>query len=311
MSRMIGPYAIQGLLGSGGIGEVYAALDQDLGRRVALKALRPEFSEDSDLIERFRNEAASLARLHHPNITMLYSLYRDSNSGRQSVFMVMEMVCGETLEAILARAGRFSTRSCLAVMAQAVAGLSYAHSVGIIHRDIKPSNMMLNDAGLLKITDFGIARMRGSQRLTRHGAMVGTLNYVAPEQIRGQESDERSDLYSLACVLYELLSGRKPFVGLTEYELIRAQLEAEPEPLSASIPDLEQSIDQAVMRALAKNPDDRFSSVAEFAEVIGTASVQDAAVAIVKELVLADVPLVGPTARDDRFLPDPYETPPD
>jgi serine/threonine protein kinase len=311
LSRIVGPYAIQGLLGSGGIGQVYAALDQDLGRRVALKALRPEFSEDPDLLERFRNEAANLARLNHPNITTLYSLYRDANSQRQSVFMVMEMVNGETLEAILARAGRFNTRGCLAVMAQAVAGLSYAHSVGIIHRDIKPSNMMLNDAGLLKITDFGIARVQGSQRLTRHGAVVGTLNYIAPEQIKGHESDERSDLYSLACVLYELLSGRKPFVGLTEYELIRAQLEVEPEPLSASIPDLEPLIDRAVMRALAKNPDDRFASVGEFAEMLGTAAVQDAAVAIVKEQVLADIPLIASCAQDERFYLEPYEGSPD
>jgi serine/threonine-protein kinase len=208
--RIVGPYAIQGLLGSGGIGHVYSALDQDLGRQVALKALRPEFSHDPDLLERFRGEAANLARLNHPNITTLYSLYRETNTQRQNVFMVMELVNGETLEAILARLGRLSTPVCLAVIAQATAGLSYAHSVGLIHRDIKPSNMMLNDVGLLKITDFGIARVQGSQRLTRHGAMVGTLNYIAPEQIKGHECDERSDLYSLACVLYELLSGSKP-----------------------------------------------------------------------------------------------------
>jgi serine/threonine protein kinase len=311
VSRIVGPYAIQGLLGSGGIGQVYAAIDQDLGRQVALKALRPEFSEDPDLLERFRNEAANLARLNHPNITTLYSLYRDTSSLRQSVFMVMEMVKGETLEAILARAGRLNTRGCLAVTAQAVAGLSYAHSVGIIHRDIKPSNLMLNDAGLLKITDFGIARVQGSERLTRHGAVVGTLNYIAPEQIKGHECDERSDLYSLACVLYELLSGRKPFVGLTEYELIRAQLEVEPEPLSASIPDLEPSIDHAVMRALAKNPEDRFSSVGEFAEALGTASIHDAAVAIVREQVLADIPLLASAPQDEGLFRDSYDDSPD
>jgi serine/threonine protein kinase len=306
-SRVVGPYAIQALLGSGGIGHVYAAVDQDLGRRVALKALRPEFSDDSDLLERFRNEATNLARLNHPNITTLYSLYRDTNPQQKRVFMVMEMVSGETLEAILARAGRLSPRGCLAVMAQAIAGLSYAHSVGIIHRDIKPSNMMLNDAGLLKITDFGIARVQGSQRLTRHGAVVGTLNYIAPEQIKGRESDERSDLYSLACVLYELLSARKPFIGVTEYELIRAQLEVEAEPLTVSIPDLDPSIGDAVMRALAKNPDDRFASVAEFAEALGTASVQESAVSIVKEQVLANLPSVEPSAQEEPLFVDTQE----
>jgi serine/threonine protein kinase len=306
--RIIGPYAIQGLLGSGGIGHVYSALDQDLGRLVALKALRPEFSDDPDLLERFRGEAANLARLNHPNITTLYSLYRETTSPRQNVFMVMEMVNGETLEAILARSGRLSTPVCLAIMAQAIAGLSYAHSVGIIHRDIKPSNMMLNDAGLLKITDFGIARVQGSQRLTRHGAVVGTLNYIAPEQIKGRESDERSDLYSLACVLYKLLSGRTPFVGLTEYELIRAQLEVEAEPLTASMPDLEPHIGRAVMRALAKNPDDRYPSVREFAEVLGTASVQEAAVATVREQMLVRPP--DPSVWRERLSLEELEATP-
>jgi hypothetical protein len=162
--------------------------------------------------------------------------------------------------------------------------------------------MMLNDAGLLKITDFGIARVQGSQRLTRHGAVVGTLNYIAPEQIKGRETDERSDLYSLACVLYELLSGRKPFVGPTEYELIRAQLEVEAEPLTASMPGLEPHIDQAVMRALAKNPDDRFSTVAEFAEALGTAAIQDSAVAIVREQVAAAPRPPNPPEEAEPFF---------
>jgi serine/threonine protein kinase len=309
--RIIGPYAIQGLLGSGGIGHVYSALDQDLGRLVALKALRPEFSDDPDLLERFRSEAANLARLNHPNITTLYSLYRETTPQRQNVFMVMEMVNGETLEAILARSGRLSSSACLAIMAQAIAGLSYAHSVGIIHRDIKPSNLMLNDAGLLKITDFGIARVQGSQRLTRHGAVVGTLNYISPEQIKGRESDERSDLYSLACVLYKLLSGRTPFVGLSEYELIRAQLEVEAEPLTASMPELEPHIGHAVKRALAKNPDDRYSSLGEFAEALGTASVQEAAVAIVREQMLTAVRPSEPSVRHEHLLLDEFEAAPD
>ncbi len=300
--RVIGPYTIKGLLGSGGTGHVYYAIDEDLGREVALKALRPELSDDPDLVGRFRNEAANLARLNHPNITMLYSLYRETIARRQSIFLVMEMVNGETIEAILARFGRLDVPTCLAIMSQAIAALSYAHSVGIIHRDIKPSNLMLNQDGLLKITDFGIARAQGSERLTRHGAVVGTLNYIAPEQIRGQESDNRSDLYSLACVLYKLLSGRSPFAGLTEYELIQAQLETQPEPLTAALPELGAQVNDAVMRALAKRPEDRYATLDEFGEALGAMSSQEAARATIREHVLVQPP--NPTILGERLLHD-------
>ncbi len=211
--QVIGHYEIQGLLGSGGVGYVYAALDRELGRAVALKALRPEFSSDPNFVERFRGEAANLARLNHPNITTLYSLHRGTAPDRDDMVMVMELVHGQTLKNVLACSQRLGVEACLAVIAQAVAGLSYAHRLGVIHRDIKPSNLMLNEAGLLKITDFGIARVQGSERLTRDGSIVGTLAYIAPEQIKGSEGDERSDIYSLACVLYELLTGSPPFRG--------------------------------------------------------------------------------------------------
>ena len=298
MNASIGPYLIEGLLGSGGIGQVYAALDRDLGRRVALKALRPEYGHDPDLVERFRNEAASLARLSHPNITMLYSLYRAPEPERQGDCMVMEIVDGETLEALLQRLGRFTARGSLAVVAQAALGLSYAHASGIVHRDIKPSNLMLDRVGVLKITDFGIARVQGSQRLTRHGTLVGTLSYIAPEQIKGHEADERSDLYSLACVLYELLSGEKPFSGSTEYELIRAQLEAEARPLDDAVPGLDPAVAQAIRRALAKDPAERYASVAEFAQAVGATALAANAAAIVQQEVLeAAGPPLPPAGR--------------
>jgi hypothetical protein len=283
--KSIGHYEILELLGSGGIGHVYAALDQDLGRTVAIKALRPEFSGDPSFVERFRAEAGSLARLNHPNITTLFSLHRQE----QELFMVMELVRGQTLEALLGRVRRLGARECLAVIAQTAAGLSYAHRMGVIHRDIKPSNLMLTDSGLLKIMDFGIARVRGSQRLTREGSIVGTLAYVAPEQVKGGEGDERSDLYSLACVLYEMLSGGPPFHSDSEYELLRAQVETRPDPLSVRPKDLDPKVERVLMRALAKNPTERFASLDEFSLELGAAAVQGEAADILRNSLLTSV----------------------
>jgi len=204
----IGSYEITGLLGEGGIGQVYAAFDTVLEREVAIKSLRPELLHDNSFVERFRAEATSLARLNHPNITTLYSLLPEAGN----LYMVMERVRGDTLDNLLARRNAaLSVTESLAIIAQAADGLDYAHSMGVIHRDIKPANLMITEGGVLKIMDFGIARVRGSQRLTRDGSIVGTLAYVSPEQLRGREGNERSDLYGLAIVLYELLSGSVPF----------------------------------------------------------------------------------------------------
>lgn len=288
-TRILGRYEVIGLLGSGGIGQVYAAQDQMLGRTVALKALRPEFSSDRTFLERFHAEAASLARLSHQNIATLYDLQADG----QQLYMIMELVRGHTLEAALVRSKRLGVEEALAVTAQTIAGLAYAHRMGVIHRDIKPSNLMLTDSGMLKIMDFGIARVRGSQRLTRTGNIVGTLAYVAPEQIKGGEGDERSDLYSLASVVYEMLAGDPPFNAGTEYELIRAQVEASPEKLRTRLDTVPAALDDALMRALAKDPQQRFASVEEFGQALGSAPISARAVEIIRENVV--VPM-GPTA---------------
>jgi hypothetical protein len=208
---------------------------------------------------------------------------------------VMELVHGQTLETVLARQGHLGARECLAVIAQTAAGLSYAHRMGVYHRDIKPSNLMLTDSGTLKIMDFGIARVRGSQRLTRQGSIIGTLAYVAPEQIKGDEGDERSDLYSLACVLYEMLAGAPPFRGDTEYELIRAQVETRPEPLPARPSDLGRDVEPVLMRALAKQPEERFATIAEFSRALGAAAIQGEAADILHGSLLAAAPPPGAT----------------
>jgi len=278
--RRIGPYEIQGLLGEGGIGQVYAAQDTLLGRQVAIKALRPELSRDRNLIDRFYVEAKSLANLNHPNITTLYALQHEG----QDAFMVMELVRGHTLNDLLAKVRQLSLRESLAVAAQAVAGLGYAHRRGVIHRDIKPSNLMVTDEGVLKIMDFGIARVRGSQQMTRTGDFQGTLAYASPEQIRGEHVDERSDIYSLAIVLYKMLAGVVPFDGVGDYALMTAHLQTPPPPLRGRVPELDVPIEAALMQALAKRPDDRFASVAEFGRAVGAAALRNEAVDILQQL---------------------------
>ena len=258
MTRMVGQYEIRDLLGEGGIGQVHAAYDTILQREVAMKSLRPELLSDANFVERFRSEATSLARLNHPNITTLYSLFPDG----RNLYMVMELVRGSTLDSILEkRKVALDIRECLAIIAQAADGLDYAHSMGVIHRDIKPSNLIVSGNGTLKIMDFGIARVRGSQRLTRSGSIVGTLAYMAPEQLRGEEGDDSCDLYSLAIVLYEMLSGAPPFNAASEYDLMQAQINQKPDRLTPKVAALDPKIENALLKALSKKPDQRYPSM--------------------------------------------------
>jgi eukaryotic-like serine/threonine-protein kinase len=266
MSMMIGQYEVLELLGEGGIGQVHVARDTVLGREVAIKSLRPELLNDTSFVERFRAEATNLARLNHPNITTLYTLLAE---GKQ-LYMVMELVHGRTLETILReRHGPFAQREAIAIISQASEGLSYAHGMGVIHRDIKPANMIITGSGLLKIMDFGIARVQGSQRLTRDGTIVGTLAYMAPEQLRAEEVDARADLYSLAIVFYEMLSGTVPFTAASDYDLMRAQIHTSPERLAHRVTGLDPQIEKALLRALSKKPEERFPTVAAFRDALG------------------------------------------
>jgi eukaryotic-like serine/threonine-protein kinase len=301
----IGQYEIRELLGEGGIGQVYGAFDTVLQREVAIKTLRPELLNDTNFVERFRAEATSLARLNHPNITTLYSLVPEG----ANLCMVMERVRGHTLDDILKkRNAPLDVRESLAIIAQAADGLAYAHSLGVIHRDIKPSNMMIGENGVLKIMDFGIARVRGSQRLTRSGSIVGTLAYMAPEQLRGEEGDEASDLYSLAIVLYEMLSGAPPFSASTDYELMQAQIQQAPDRLVPRVPGLDPAIEAAVLRALSKKSAQRFASMRAFSDALGaTALRMDAPKILHNDTRLietaATAPLVAPPRRGFAALP--------
>ncbi len=242
--------------------------------------LRPELSRDSNFVDRFHIEAKSLGNLNHSNITTLYALHAEGDDA----FMVMELVHGNTLEALLNRVQRLTLRDSLAVLAQTVAGMRYAHRRGVIHRDIKPANLMLTDDGVVKIMDFGIARVRGSQHLTRVGEFCGTFVYASPEQIRGEEADERSDLYSLAIVFYSMLAGTAPFTSDNEYALMTAQLQAPPPPLAGRVPDLDAATEAVLMRALAKRPEDRFASVEEFGRAVGAMALRGESIDILQQL---------------------------
>jgi eukaryotic-like serine/threonine-protein kinase len=275
---MVGQYEIRELLGAGGIGQVHAAFDTVLEREVAIKSLRPELLNDKSFVDRFRGEATSLAKLTHPNITTLYNLLADGGN----LYLVMECVRGETLEDLLKkRGGKLGIRESLAIIAQVADGLSYAHSLGIVHRDIKPANLMITTSGAVKIMDFGIARVAGSQRLTRDGGALGTLAYMSPEQVRGEEPDGRSDIYSLAITLYEMLSGSVPFEADTDYALMQAHIKTRAPKLGTRLPGVDARLEAALARGLAKNPDQRFAKAWEFSEALGAAALRTDAPKIV------------------------------
>ncbi|MEP0545975.1 MAG: protein kinase [Rhodothermales bacterium] len=264
IGRVIGNYRIEALLGRGGMGAVYRALDTMLDRTVAVKALRADAATQPGAVERFRMEARTLARLLHPNIATLYTLVRSGDD----LYMVMEFCEGETFEAILRRRGRLAPAEALPLFLQALDGLEHAHRHGIVHRDIKPANLMRLPDGTVKVMDFGIARLLGSSRLTQTQHTIGTAAYMAPEQIRAQEVDARADVYALGVLLYELVAGRVPFQSESSFEVMEAHINRAPPPPRQFAPDLPEALEVAILRALAKAPDDRFSSVVALREAL-------------------------------------------
>lgn len=260
IGQIIGNYRITEKIGEGGMGEVFKGVDLMLEREVAIKMLRPELTQQSQVVERFRQEAVTLAKLNHQHIATLHAFLRQENN----FFMVMEFVRGRTLDEVVRGQGALATPQAALLISQTLAGLEHAHKSGVIHRDIKPSNLMLTEDGLLKIMDFGIARALWSTKLTRTGRIIGTIEYMAPEQIRGQDADTRSDLYSAGIVLYELLTGRVPFQSESEFDLMRGQVEEPPPPPRSLAANLTEDVERLVLRALAKEPDERFQNAAEF-----------------------------------------------
>jgi serine/threonine-protein kinase len=259
IGSVVGNYKIVDKLGEGGMGSVFKGVDLMLEREVAIKMLRPELASQANVVERFRSEAVTLAKLNHPNVATLHSFFRQGND----FFMVMEFVRGETLDAVIKRQGAMPCDRAVELFCHALEGIDHAHKMGIVHRDIKPANMMLTESGSIKVMDFGIARVLGTDRMTRAGHLIGTVEYMSPEQVRGEETDARSDIYSLGILLYEMLTGRVPFNSTSEYELMRSQIEDAPTPPRTFAPHIPLPVEQAIMRSLAKKREARYQSAAE------------------------------------------------
>ena len=256
--RTIQNFKLVDKLGEGGMGEVFLGIDTTLERKVAIKALRPELMSRQDIVERFRSEAIALAKLNHTNIATLYSFIHFENQ----FYMVMEYVPGETLDHRISQQGALKWTEAANLICQILKGLEHAHKMGIVHRDIKPANIILTTGDIPKLMDFGIARILETTRLTRAGHLVGTLEYISPEQVSGKETDARSDLYSLGAVFYEMLTGKLPFKKNTDFELMRAQIEEDPQAPSRIVSDIPLPLEKIVLRMLHKTPDKRFPSAA-------------------------------------------------
>jgi beta-lactam-binding protein with PASTA domain/tRNA A-37 threonylcarbamoyl transferase component Bud32 len=262
-----GRYELGELLGRGGMAEVRQAVDQRLGRSVAVKQLRADLAVDPTFQARFRREAQSAAGLNHPTIVAVYDTGEeiDPLSGVSIPYIVMELVEGPTLRDVLREGRKILPERALELTQGVLEALSYSHKAGIVHRDIKPANVMLTPNGGVKVMDFGIARAVAdtSATMTQTAAVIGTAQYLSPEQARGETVDARSDLYSTGCLLYELLAGRPPFVGDSPVSVAYQHVREAPVPPSQLDPEITPEIDAVVLKALAKDPDDRYQSAAE------------------------------------------------
>ncbi|MCC6928078.1 MAG: protein kinase [Gemmatimonadaceae bacterium] len=264
----VGNYRIVEKLGDGGMGAVFRAVDEMLDRDVAIKVLKPELARNAALIERFRLEAVALARLNHPRIATLHGLERHG----ESLLMIMEYVRGDTLEAIVHRNGRIAWARACELCAAVLDALDHAHDKGVVHRDIKPANVMLANNGAVKVMDFGIARLIGKSRQTQVGHAVGTPMYMAPEQLRGEEVDGRTDLYAVGAVLFELVTGRMAFEADSDYGLMMKQLNDPPPAASSYVTDVPPAVDDIIRRAMAKQRDDRYANATAFRDALLLAS---------------------------------------
>src|SRR5712692_4836011 len=249
-----GRYRVRSRVGSGGMADVYLAEDELLGRQVAVKLLHHHFAEDQEFVERFRREASSAAALSHPNIVAIF----DRGEWQGTYYIAMEYVAGRSLKVIVREQGALEPAAAIDIVVQILRAARFAHRRGVIHRDLKPHNVIIDEEGRARVTDFGIARA-GASDMTLTGSIMGTAQYLSPEQAQGLVVSSASDLYAIGVILYELLTGSVPFEGETAVAIAYKQVAAEPRPPSTLNPAVPAALDAFVLRALAKDPAARYA----------------------------------------------------
>jgi serine/threonine-protein kinase len=293
-------YAVGELLGRGGMAEVYLATDGVLDRPVAVKVLGSWLAHDASFVERFRREALAAARISHPSLVAVY----DAGSEEDLHFIVMEHVPGETLADALRREGRLPADRARTIAARAGDALAVAHAAGIVHRDVKPANVMLTAGGGVKLMDLGIARGIEGESITRASSILGTAGYVSPEQARGERVDHRSDIYSLGCVLYEMLTGRQPFEADNPVAVAYKHVHETPVAPTTIDPSIPPALEAATLRAMEKDPSARFPRVADMSAALDDATVPVPAPEATRPLPVAGAVPAPPTTplprRADR-----------
>ncbi|MFE1769695.1 protein kinase [Streptomyces sp. NPDC059008] len=286
--RILGErYELVEQLGQGGMGTVYRAVDRRLRRTVAVKTLSAELALQPEFLARFQREAHAAAALNHPGVATVHDVGEDAGGGSAEPYLVMEYVAGRTLGQVL-KDGALPVAQAADIVGQVLAALDHSHRHAIVHRDIKPANVMLTDGRQVKVVDFGIAKALSEAvtRLTGTGVAVGTPAYLAPEQINGAETDHRTDLYAVGCLLYELLTGRPPYTGDSPFSVMHQHLAAEPVPPSRLRPELPPAVDEVIVRALRKDRADRFADATAMKTALAAAVAAQA------------VPLRTPTTVD-------------
>ena len=279
IGQQVGPYKIIETLGAGGMGIVYKGLHLKLEQQVAIKVLAPPFSVDDAMRDRFEREAKLQAKLSHPNVTNILNYLEDN----RNIYLVMEFIDGETLEKKLKNTKALPLVECRRIISDVLSALAYMHAKGIIHRDIKPGNIMLTRAGQTKVMDFGIAKIVGEKGYTKTGMLAGTVYYMSPEQIKGQELSTASDIYALGITLFQMITGQIPYKSDSEYEVMRAHVTS-PVPTPSSINhDIPRDFDDLIIRAMAKEPRDRFSTSEEFIRALSIIDLNTVAANVVQK----------------------------